>query len=117
MTYALNKILSTLKVEKEIIEYRMKYPELENTTETIPVKLHWTGSKVELIAMMYSISKFINNGKLPMSKIAKGIEYFFDIDLGNYYDILGQINVRQEPAKFLYSLIDNLHEHLDRINK
>lgn len=82
-------------------------------TEFIPRNIiHWTGSKVSLIELMYALnhSGVFNHGQADIKAIATYFEKVFDIDLGNYYRTFLELKIRQDRTKFL----DTLHENLIR---
>jgi hypothetical protein len=79
-------------------------------------KLVWTGSKVALIELLYSLQSkgTFNNGTADLKDIAEYFETVFDIDLGQYRRTFLEIRARKtDKTKF----IDNLKETLeDRMN-
>lgn len=110
-----------LVTELYIIKLKLSHPgnEYHQLLPDIPLKLlRWTASKVALVELMYALRKCINHGKATIKEIAVCLQYIFQVDLGNYYDRLDNINLRQkEPAKFLHTLIDNLYEELEKVNR
>lgn len=77
------------------------------------VRLTWTGTKTELIELVYALDTMgcFSYGKVPLIKIASYFESVFNIDLGgniarNFYDM----RIRSEPTSFL----DHLREKLLR---
>lgn len=75
------------------------------------VRLTWTGTKTELIELVYALDTMecFSYGKVPLIKIASYFESVFNIDLGgniarNFYDM----RIRSEPTSFL----DHLREKL-----
>lgn len=68
------------------------------------IKLTWTGSKTDLIELIYSLDTdgCFNNGKIPLTQVAAYFENVFNIDLGNniarnFYDM----RIRNQPTPFL----------------
>lgn len=89
----------------------------KSNTSTFPkVKLTWTGSKVELIEMIYALDTLgcFNNGKIPLTQISAYIECVFNIDLGNniarnFYDM----RIRNQPTPFLDRLREEIRKRMD----
>lgn len=74
-------------------------------------KLFWTGSKTELIELIYALhsSGVINSGTADIKELASLFEEVFNIDLGNYYHTFIEIRARKcSKTKFLDKLIDVL---------
>ncbi len=71
--------------------------------------LHWTGSKVSLIELMYALhqSGVFNNGQADIKTIAAYFEKAFGVELGNYYRTYLELKIRQDRTKFLNTLREN----------
>ncbi|MFL1012588.1 RteC domain-containing protein [Flavisericum labens] len=79
-------------------------------------KLFWTGSKTELIELIYALqaSGAINSGTADIKEMATHFEQAFNIDLGNYYHTFIEIRARKcSRTKFLDRLIEVLAKRLD----
>ena len=81
-----------------------------------PVAMTWTGTKTELIELIYSLDTVgnFNYGKVPLLRISEYFEKVFNIDLGaniarNFYDM----RIRHSPTPFLDRLREKL---LNRMN-
>jgi len=118
--YLINKLIVYLATELDVIRYKISNPNLINLEylkPDIPELLHWTGKKVDLVELVYAIAKSINGGKASMSKIFRCFEFIFQINLGNYYDILGEINLRKSnTTRYLDSLPENIYSILESLN-
>ncbi len=93
----------------------MKLESLNTNPKTIPMKqsskLFWTGSKTELIELIYALhsSGVINSGTADIKEMASLFEQIFNIDLGNYYHTFIEIRARKcSKTKFLDKLIEVL---------
>lgn len=67
-------------------------------------KLFWTGSKTELIELIYALhsSGTINSGTADIKELATMFEQVFNIELGNYYHTFIEIRARKSSkTKFL----------------
>lgn len=102
-----------LLLELELLENNMQK---SNTSPFLKVKLTWTGSKVELIELIYALDTegCFNNGKIPLTQIAAYIECVFNIDLGNniarnFYDM----RIRNQLTPFLDRLRDQITERME----
>lgn len=80
------------------------------------VKLTWTGSKTDLIELIYSLDTIgcFNHGKVPLIQIAAYFESVFNIDLGNniarnFYDM----RIRQYPTPFLDRLREEILKRME----
>jgi|SRR5690606_35931268 len=74
-------------------------------------KLFWTGSKTELIELIYALhsSGAINSGTADIKEMALLFEQVFSIDLGNYYHTFIEIRARKgSKTKFLDRLQETL---------
>ncbi|WP_435138471.1 RteC domain-containing protein [Formosa sp. A9] len=77
--------------------------------------LHWTGSKTELIELIYALncSRVINSGTADIKEIASFFEKYFNIELGNYYHTFIEIRARKSSnTKFLNRLTESLKAKL-----
>jgi len=85
--------------------------------------LLWTGTKTELVEMIYGlIASGSLNGKAEIKKVVKICELIFEIDLGNFYKTYGEIKARdQDPTKFIdklkLSLIQKINLDNNRLNR
>lgn len=84
-----------------------------------PSKLFWTGSKTELIEMIYALQSggVINSGTVDIKEMASYFEYIFNIDLGNYYHTFIEIRARKNSkTKFLDKLIELLNQRMEALD-
>lgn len=66
--------------------------------------LHWTGSKVDLVELVYALqaSGVVNNGAAEIKELAINIEQLFGIELGDIYRTFIEIrNRKNKPTKLL----------------
>ncbi len=85
-------------------------------TDVLVSKLFWTGSKVSLIELIYSLHTVgvVNNGNASALAITSVFETAFNIDLGHYRKKYVEIRARKsERTKFLTSLQDQLLQRMD----
>lgn len=99
--------------ELELLDSYMQKP---NNTSFPKVKLTWTGSKTDLIELIYALDTegCFNNGKIPLTQIAAYFESIFNIDLGNniarnFYDM----RIRNQPTPFLDRLREEILKRMD----
>ncbi len=79
-------------------------------------KLFWTGSKTELIELIYALhsSGTINSGTSDIKELASLFEQIFNIELGNYYHTFIEIRARKcSKTKFLDKLIEALNRRFE----
>lgn len=79
-------------------------------------KLFWTGSKTDLIELIYSLhsSGAINSGTADIKEMAAVYESIFNIDLGHFYHTFVELKARKtNRTKFLDSLKESLIKKMD----
>lgn len=79
-------------------------------------KLFWTGSKTDLIEILYALhsTSVINSGPVDIKELASHFEHFYNIDLGNYYHTFIEIRARKNSkTKFLDRLTDMLNQRME----
>lgn len=79
-------------------------------------KLNWTGSKVAMIELIYSLhyQGVFENGNADIRLIAKYFEDAFDVNLGNFYQTYLELkNRKMNPTKFLDTLRETLIRKMD----
>jgi hypothetical protein len=84
--------------------------------ETVEV-LQWTASKISLIELLYALQAcgVFNNSLADVKMVATYFERVFNVDLGNYYRVLRDIQGRKkEKAAFLDELRHKLCDRLRR---
>lgn len=83
---------------------------------TSPRIINWTGSKVALIELLYSLhyQGVFDNGNADIRLIAKYFESAFNINLGNFYQTYLELrNRKMNPTKFLDTLRETLTKKMD----
>lgn len=79
-------------------------------------KLNWTGSKVAIIELIYSLhyQGVFDNGNADIRLIAKYFEDAFNVNLGNFYQTYLELrNRKMNPTKFLDTLRETLIKKMD----
>ena len=79
-------------------------------------KLNWTGSKVAIIELIYSLhyQGVFDNGNADIRLIAKYFEDVFNINLGSFYQTFLELrNRKMNPTKFLKTLRETLMKKMD----
>ena len=80
-------------------------------------RLQWTGSKVSLIELIYSLQTagVINNGTADIKLLTDFFERVFQLDLGNVYNVFQEMRIRKKNRS---SFLDQLKERLiQRMNE
>ncbi len=83
------------------------------------IQLNWTGSKVAIIELIYSLhyQGVFDNGNADIRLIAKYFEDVFNIDLGNFYQTYLELrNRKMNPTKFLDTLRETLIKKMDEMD-
>jgi hypothetical protein len=92
------------------------YNKFQKDKSKAPKKLKWTGSKVALIELIYSLhyQGVFDNGNNDIRIVAQYFECAFDIDLGNFYQTYLELrNRKMNRTKFLDALRDILIKKMD----
>lgn len=79
-------------------------------------KLFWTGSKTDLIELIYALqaSGAINSGTADIKEMATACEQLFNVDLGNIYQTFIEIRARKiNNTKFIDKLKESLENRLE----
>ncbi|WP_116769705.1 RteC domain-containing protein [Maribacter litoralis] len=103
-------------LQGEIDFLTISIDELKDKPMERPSKLFWTGSKTDLIELIYALhsSSSINSGTVDIKELAAHFEHFYNIDLGNYYHTFIEIRSRKTVrTKFLDKLIEMLQKRMD----
>ena len=114
------KVLKTLRIEIEIIRFRMKHPGLfeDDPPKTYPPVGKWTSKDIDLIELMYAVKKSVNRGRVSMKALQECFEYIFQIELGNIDERIKEIKKRKgNKAQFLENLIINLNKVHDELTE
>jgi len=110
-------------IEKRIKKLKTKKSKKKNTEEKLKTnisnqqsKLYWTGTKIELIELIYALhyQKIINNGNIEIKEIAKRVGSLFNIDINeNLYRNYSDIKNRKYPhSKFILSLAESFQKKI-----
>lgn len=92
------------------------YNKTQEYNPMISKKLNWTGSKVAMIELIYSLhyQGVFENGNADIRIIAKYFENAFEINLGNFYQTYLELRSRKmNPTKFLDMLRETLIKKMD----
>ena len=103
-------------LQKEIEKQVSHVGTSKSTTMKQSSKLFWTGSKTELIELIYALqcSGAINSGTADIKEMALVFEPLFNIDLGNYYHTFIEIRARKcSKTKFLDKLTEVLNKRFE----
>ena len=110
-----------------IVYLKQEIEKLEADKDTIKThtmressKLFWTGSKTELIELIYALdsSGVINSGTADIKQVALAFEHLFNIDLGHYYHTFIEIRARKcSKTKFLDKLIELLKQRFNEADQ
>lgn len=107
-------------LRKEVDDLNNNMEPTKNTIMEKPSKLFWTGSKTELIELLYALhtSKCINGGTVDIKELASHFEYFYNVDLGNYYHTFIDIRSRKSSrTRFLERLIEMLNQRMESLEE
>ena len=83
------------------------------------VRLTWTGSKVELVELIYAweTAGCFNHGHATIKEIVIYVENIFNIDLSGYYRMFCDIRNRVDRTAFLDKLIKFLKARMDEADR
>ncbi|WP_268223873.1 RteC domain-containing protein [Sinomicrobium oceani] len=122
-----NTVATILAYDMLIVHLKSEIDKLENYNGMEPqhnpfdktTKFFWTGNKVDLIEMIYSLhsSAVVNHGKVDIKELAYAFEQLFNIDLGDYYHSFLEIRSRKiNPTKFLDLLKASLLQKMQELD-
>jgi hypothetical protein len=83
-------------------------------------QLSWTGPKVALVELLYALqsSGSINNGTIDLKELANHFQFYFNIDLGNYYRMFQDMRIRKiNRSTFLDLLKNRLIQRMDEADE
>lgn len=106
-------------LQGEIDTLTINLDDLKDTPMERPSKLFWTGSKTDLIELIYALhsSNSINSGTVDIKELAAHFEHFYNVDLGNYYHTFIEIRSRKTGrTKFLDKLIEMLKQRMEELD-
>ena len=89
---------------------------INSPNPTVSSKLFWTGSKTDLIELIYALhsSGAINSGTADIKEMASACEQIFNIDLGDYYRTFLEIRSRKiNQTKFIDKLKESLTKRIE----
>lgn len=107
-------------LRKEVDDLNNNMEPTKNTPMEKPSKLFWTGSKTDLIELLYALhaSESINGGTVDIKEMASHFEHFYNIDLGNYYHTFIEIRSRKtSKTRFLDKLIELLNHRMESLDE
>lgn len=114
------KILKIIETELDILNVRMRIAQNpndvgENSANNLQLK--WTDSKTDLVELIYFIKSSIGHGNDSIKHIKTCFEYFFQIKLGNIYDILNDISSRKiNRTKYIDRMTVRFQNVLDQLD-
>lgn len=83
-------------------------------------RLQWTGSKVSLIELIYSLQTagVVNNGTADIKLLTDFFERVFQLDLGNVYNVFQEMRIRKKNrSSFLDQLKERLIQRMDEADE
>jgi hypothetical protein len=83
-------------------------------------RLQWTGSKVSLIELIYSLQTagVVNNGAADIKLLTDFFERVFQLDLGNVYNVFQEMRIRKKNrSSFIDTLREKLIERMDQADE
>src|SRR5690606_15178543 len=107
-------------LRKEVDDLNNTLEPTKNMTMEKPSKLFWTGTKTDLIELLYALhsSKCINSGTADIKELAAHFEHFYNVDLGNYYHTFIDIRSRKSSrTRFLERLIEMLNQRMESLEE
>jgi hypothetical protein len=121
--YKVARILANDEIKKFLEEQIEKLGRKIITIQSpspLPKAPKWTGSKVELIELIYALHTegVFNNGTSGLKEVTTFFEYSFNIDLGQFNRVFLEIrNRKSERTKFLNTLKNKLMIRMDEADE
>ncbi len=91
-----------------------------NEALKVEKKLQWTGTKVALIELIYSLQSVgvINNGSADIKMLTAFFERIFQVELGNVYNVFQEMRLRKKArSSFLDSMREQLLRRMDEADE
>ncbi len=117
---AYDMLIIHLKTEIDKLENNNSMEITNSPNSTLSSKLFWTGSKTDLIELIYALdsSGAINSGTADIKEVAAICEQIFNIDLGNYYHTFIEIRSRKSNiTKFIDKLKECLQKRIEELDE
>jgi hypothetical protein len=117
----IKKVHEIVKTELFIIRIKLRHPDLINISalnKPVP-EMEWTDDKLDVIELIIALflTKSVNSGKISKKDLQKFFEWVFQVELGNIYNRIGEIEIRNEnDSLYIEKLLTNLKEFLDDRN-
>jgi len=117
------KVLKTIRIELDIIRYRMKHPELsmQELTKSLEHvgKLKWRGSVVEWVELIYALHAigYVNDGKISLKEMFYEMGEVFDIEVKDFSRTFMDIKIRSDRTLFLDELKRVLIERIEKADE
>lgn len=117
--YKVARILANIEIKVFLEEQIEKLGRKTITIQSpspLPIGPKWTGSKVELIELIYALHTegVFNNGASGLKEVTTFFESTFSIDLGQFHRVFLEIrNRKSERTKFLNTLKNKLIIRMD----
>lgn len=116
-TEFIQKCLKIIETELEILHVRMRIAQSLDDVgekEKSDFQLNWTDSKTDIVELIYSVKDSIGNGKVSIKRITECFEHFFNVKIGNVYDIINDISMRKvNRTRYLNKITDNFQKVLE----
>ncbi len=107
-----------LYVSKCISQLSLEVKETPDSSSA--TTLNWTATKAGLIELLYALQSVgaFNNGASDLKKLAHFFEQTFHIELGNYYNVFGEMRLRKKNrTTFLDQLKERLTKRMDEADE
>jgi len=110
---------SNIMANELLLEYMKNEMEKLDHPERIELPkafLRWTGSKIDVYELLYSIylAGSVNDGKATIIDLVRAFEWMFHIDLQKgIYDTQSELEKRSDPVKYLSHLVAVLRRRIN----
>ena len=97
------------------IRNEMEKPDHQRSSNLPESRLSWTGSKIDLYELIYSIyfAGSVNNGKVTIKELVQAFEWLFGTGLQKgIYKTQDELIKRADPVKYLSQLVDILRRRI-----
>ena len=106
-------------IRDELEKIRLNQYLLNQTPEIRLDTPRWTAKKIGLIVLLHAVAAAgcVDNGEIPVSRLAACLEQTFDIKLGNVSRALNDIRFHSNPGAFLDELKEALLRKLEELEE
>jgi len=117
------KVLKTIRIELEIIRYRMRHPGISMEEMAKPLKtsfnLKWTGNNVDFVELIYALQAigYINDGKITLKELFDTMGEILNFEVKDYSRTFRDVRNRGDRTKLLDEMKQVMLQKMDKFDE